>query len=116
MAASTSCARTGRPRSHSLTTSRFQTGLHSRDNTDLLPELRDRRDRDVGRGRTRIEPQLPDPASPGISRRGRRAIATRKRGSVPTETAHAKLDVEYTQANPRSAALFERQARVGPAG
>ena len=35
---------------------------------------------------------------------------------MPTETTHAKLDVEFKQANPTSAALFERQANVVPSG
>ena len=35
---------------------------------------------------------------------------------MQTEAAHAKLDVEFTQANPTSAALFERQMSVVPSG
>jgi len=35
---------------------------------------------------------------------------------VQTQTATAKLDAEYAQANPTSAALFERQAKVVPSG
>lgn len=33
-----------------------------------------------------------------------------------TQTASAKLDAEYARANPKSAALFERQAKVVPSG
>ena len=35
---------------------------------------------------------------------------------MQTQTAAAKLDAEYAQANPTSAALFERQAKVVPSG
>lgn len=35
---------------------------------------------------------------------------------MSTEVAHASLDTEYAQANPKSAALFRRQSDVVPAG